>query len=71
MIAVFLNEKDLKLTENDKKPKIFHFSKFLCNLVNFLTDFVDWNVKNGQQGANVFSSMLREDLNAVFQMNWN
>ena len=30
-------------TENDKKPKIVHTSKFLSIFVKFLTDFVDWN----------------------------
>ena len=28
---------------------------------------MDWNVENGQQGKNVMPSMLREEINAVFQ----
>ena len=40
-------------TENDKNPKIFHFSK------KFLTDFVDWNVSKGHAGKSWLSSLFR------------
>ena len=33
----------------------------------FSTNFVDWNVEMGPQGNNVFSSMLRIEVLAVFQ----
>ena len=46
-------------TEKDKNPKIFHFSKVLSFFL-FLTDFVNWNSKKGQQGKNTLSSMLRK-----------
>ena len=52
-------------TENDKTPK---FSNFHAFFVNVATDFVYWNVAKGQQGKNVLSSMLREEIKAVFQM---
>ena len=32
-------------TENDKKPKIFHFQSFYGFFVKVLTDFVDYNVE--------------------------
>ena len=31
-------------TENDKIPQNFQFSKTLCNFLQILTDFVNWNV---------------------------
>ena len=54
-------------TEKDKKPKVSQFSKFLGIFLKFLTDIVSWNVEKGQQ-KNVLSSMLREVINAVFQV---
>ena len=49
----------------DKKLKIYQFPKFFSK---FLKNFVDWNVEK-----NVFSSTLREEINAVFQTKsvWN
>ena len=42
IIAIFKNEKGLKLTPKvTKKPKTFFFSKFYAIFVKFLTDFVD------------------------------
>ena len=61
-------------TEIDKKPKIFQFSKIVMGFFsNFLTHFVDWNIEKGQQGENVLSGMLREEIIAIFQMKnvWN
>ena len=51
-------------TETDKSPNI---SKILTIFSEFSTDFVNWIVKKGQQGKNVFSSMLIKEVNAVFQ----
>ena len=42
-------------TENDKKPKIFQISYFMHFLL-VSTDFLDWNVLNGQQGKGWLSS---------------
>ena len=55
-------------TENDKNPKIFHFSKILSIFSKFSTDFVNWNIEKGQQGKNVLSSRLgfSEEFVAVF-----
>ena len=63
-------------TEKDKTPKIFPFSKSLCIFLellqkvffmHFSTDFVNWNVKKGQQGKNVLSNMLRKKMNEVIR----
>ena len=54
-------------TEKDKNLKDFQFSKILCIFSKFPTNFVDWNVKEAQQGTNVLSSMLRIEINSVFQ----
>ena len=43
-------------TEDDKNSKISLFSKILGIFLKFPTNFVDWNVKNGQQGKNVIST---------------
>ena len=51
-------------TKNDKNRNV---SKILCIFSKFSTDFVNWNVENGQQGKHVLSSMLRKKTNAVFQ----
>ena len=45
-------------TENDKKTKIYQFSKFLCIFVIVPTDFEDWNNLRGKQGKCWFSSSL-------------
>ena len=45
-------------TEYDKNPQTFQFSKNLCILFKFVTDFVNLNVENGQEGKNVLSSRL-------------
>ena len=49
-------------TENDRTPKIFQFSMFLCLLSKVSTDFLDGNVEKGQQGKHVLSSMLSEEI---------
>ena len=56
IIAVFHMKKSQIDTENDKIPKIFNFQKVYAFSPKFSTDFVDWNVKKGQQGKSVLSS---------------
>ena len=51
-------------TEEDKSPKLL---KVLTLFSTFPIDFVNWNVKQGQQGKNVLSSMFIKEVNAVFQ----
>ena len=58
LIAVFQIKVSQIDTENDKKPKTFHFSIFFAIFVKFLTDFVNCNVEKGQQGKNLLSSRL-------------
>ena len=53
--------------KNDKNFGIFQLSKILCFFSESLTNFVDWNVEKCQQGKYVLSSMLRKEINAVFQ----
>ena len=48
MMAVFQKKKFQIDTGNDKKLKIFQFSKFLCIFVRVSRDFLDWNVLQGQ-----------------------
>ena len=45
-------------TEIDKNPKVSNVQSFYAAFVKFMTDFVDWNVKKGQQGKNLLSSSL-------------
>ena len=54
----------------EKKPELF---KFFLLFPYFSRDFVDWNVEKDPQGKNVLSSMLSEELHAVFQLKivWN
>ena len=40
-------------TENDKNLKFSNFQRFYAFFSKFLTDFMDWNGKTGQQGKNV------------------
>ena len=54
-------------TENDKNPKNFQFSKISCIFCKFLTDLANWNVEKDRQGKNVLSSMLRKEINTIFQ----
>ena len=54
-------------TENDKKPKTFHFQWFYAFFPQFLTHFVNWNVENDLQGKQVLSSELRKEINEDFQ----
>ena len=54
-------------TKNDKNLIIFSVFKILKIFSKILTDFVDWNVKKCQQGKYVLSSMLRNEIIAVFQ----
>ena len=60
-------------TENDEGPKFSNFQSFHAFFPKFLTYFVDWTISKGQQGKNVLSSMLREQIKTVFQMKkvWN
>ena len=55
-------------TENDKNIKISNVQRFYAFFSKVSTDFVDWNAKEGLQGKNAFSSMLRKEINAVFPM---
>ena len=58
-IAVFkLNEISQIGTETDKKLRISTFQRFYAVFVKFMTVFVDWNVRKGQQGKNLLSSRL-------------
>ena len=64
----FLNEKGLKLTPKlTKNPKISIFN-FFAVFNKFSTDFVDWKNEKGQHGNHVLSSMLSEEIHAVFQL---
>ena len=45
-------------TENDKNPQTFQFSKVLCIVFQFLTDFVEWNIEKSWKRRNVLSSRL-------------
>ena len=57
--AVFQVKMSQINTEEDKKPKIFQNSKFLCIFCfKDSTDFVDCNVLKGQQGKSWLSSSL-------------
>ena len=55
-------------TKNDKKPKIFKFSKILCVFSIFSTEVVDWSVKKGQQGKLCCPVGFLEEFIAVFSV---
>ena len=56
-------------TENDRNPKIFQFSKILCNFSQFSTDFVDWNVKKfNKERMSCRPGGFFEEFIAVFQV---
>ena len=60
IIAVFQTKMSQIDTENDKKPKLFQFSKFISFSPTFFTDFVDWKVEKGQQGKMCFPVCLEK-----------
>ena len=65
IIAVFQLKKTQMDTEKNKKSQNFPNFKDFLHFPQFSTDCVDWNVGKGQQGKNVSSSMLREEINAT------
>ena len=50
-----------------KIPKLSYYKWFYEFFPKFLTDFVNWNVENGQQRMHVLFSMLRKEINADLQ----
>ena len=59
IIAVFKLKTSQIGTEIYKKnTKTSNFQCFYAVFVKFMKDFVDWNVKKGQQGNNLLSSSL-------------
>ena len=66
------DENDPIMAQNDPKddeePQIFQFPSVYAILVKVPTDFVHWNVEEGQQGKKVLSSMFSEEIKATFQM---
>ena len=54
--------------ENDKKHKIFQFSKFLCFFVKVWKDFVDWNVLKINKVRFGRPVVFYEEINAMFSM---
>ena len=67
MIAMIRMKKSQIDTENDKNPENFLFSNILRTLPKISTNFVNCNIETGQQGKNVLSTLLRKEMNAVFQ----
>ena len=62
-------------TENDKNPKIFHFSKFLRIFCSLFKDFANWNVLRRQEGKGSLSRSLwwRDNCNVLSESvsNWH
>ena len=54
-------------TENGQKSQKFPIFKDFMHFFQIFTDFANWNVEKGQQGKKVLSSMLRKEINTVFQ----
>ena len=55
----FQVEKYLKVApKKTKNTKFSNFQSFYAVVVKFMTDFVDWNVRKGQQGKSLLSSSL-------------
>ena len=57
--VLFSIEKKTQIdNQSDKNPKISLFQNFNAFFPKISTDFVNWNIGNGQQGKNVLWSML-------------
>ena len=56
-------------TQNDKNPEIFQLfkQKTLCIFPQSFDRLRHLEIRKGQQGTNVLSSMLRKEIKAVFQ----
>ena len=55
----FFKRKCLKLrAKMTRSPKTFQFSKIFCIFSTCSTDFVDWNVKKGQEEENLLFTRL-------------
>ena len=57
-IGVFKLKKISQIGTEIYKKHISNFQSFYADFVKFMTDFVDWNVENGQQGKSLLSSSL-------------
>ena len=59
-LGMMTHENDPRITMN---PKLSN-----ATVVKFSINFVDTNVEKGQQGKNLLSSSLSDEMNAAFQV---
>ena len=69
--VVFKLKKFSNWQRKTKNPKFSNFQSFCAGFVKFMTDFVDWKVKKGQQGSFLLSSRLFRRVNCGSQVGKN